>query len=91
MAVVEGLILGVVPSTLATVVSRAALDTKVADIRAVEGFRGAMASKVAGMRRRAADRGPVGEVIMLIKVPPILLVWGMVPTLCEAKVVAWGP
>jgi hypothetical protein len=89
MAVVEGLILGVVPSTLAAVVSRAALDIKVADIRDEEGFRGAMASKVAG-RRRAADRGPRGEVIMLIKVPRIPLVWGMVPTLCKAKVVVCG-
>jgi hypothetical protein len=91
MAAVEGLILGVAPSTLAAVVSRAALDIKVADIRDEEGFRDAMASKVAAMRRRVADRGPGGVDIMLMKVPQIPLVWGMAPILCKAKVVIWGP
>jgi hypothetical protein len=91
MAVVEASILGVVLSTLAVVVSRAALVTKVADIREEEGFRGAMASKVAGTRRRAAGRGPVGEATMLIKVHRILLLWGVVPTLWKARVATWGP
>jgi hypothetical protein len=75
MVAVEASILGVAPLTLDVVVSRAALVTKDVDIREEEGFRGAMASKVAATRRRAAGREPVGEA----------------PISCKVRVATWGP
>jgi hypothetical protein len=91
MAVVEGSTPGGVLSTLAVVVSRAALATKGEAIRAEEVFRGVMVSKVAGTRRREVGRGPVGAATVLIKVHRSHLLSGVAPTLCKVRVATWGP